>query len=315
MANLKSITELPVATSADGVNLIVNDNGYAKQIAAGAVGAQADWNVKDEANPAFVKNKPFYDTREYSEFNLTFDGNITGKEYVNATDAIYLVKISNQPISKEKIIGATIDFYYAGDVHSNTIDSNMLMTDESGSTIYGEGILFSVGQNGFTIGNSISLTTGVWVQCIIVDGSVRRGYVSKISKTTLIGGELQKIEPKYIPEPEYDLDIEIHTSFNETTQEESMDLVVNSANFEGTYEKLKSNIMPKGKLINIDTYITSDGNEQCYKAMLESSQIFAMWDHTTDSLSESADGIMFIFGDMNDGLRTCLNPDNSIDID
>lgn len=58
MANVKNITELPVAESADGLNLIVNDNGSAKQIAASAVGAQADWAETDETSPAFVKNKP-----------------------------------------------------------------------------------------------------------------------------------------------------------------------------------------------------------------------------------------------------------------
>jgi hypothetical protein len=58
MANLKNITDLPVAESAEGLNLIVNDNGAAKQIAAGAVGAQADWTETDETSPAFIKNKP-----------------------------------------------------------------------------------------------------------------------------------------------------------------------------------------------------------------------------------------------------------------
>lgn len=58
MANLKNITDLPVAESADGLNLIVNDSGSAKQIPASAVGAQADWNETDESNPAFIKNKP-----------------------------------------------------------------------------------------------------------------------------------------------------------------------------------------------------------------------------------------------------------------
>lgn len=58
MANLKNITDLPVAESAEGLNLIVNDNGAAKQIPASAVGAQADWNVSDASNPAFIKNKP-----------------------------------------------------------------------------------------------------------------------------------------------------------------------------------------------------------------------------------------------------------------
>ena len=58
MANLKNITDLPVAESAEGLNLIVNDNGSAKQIAASSVGAQADWAVEDETSPAFIKNKP-----------------------------------------------------------------------------------------------------------------------------------------------------------------------------------------------------------------------------------------------------------------
>ena len=61
MANLKNITDLPVAESAEGLNLIVNDNGSAKQIAASAVGAQADWAVTDEGSPAFIKNKPVED--------------------------------------------------------------------------------------------------------------------------------------------------------------------------------------------------------------------------------------------------------------
>lgn len=58
MANLKNITDVPVVESAEGLNLIVNDNGAAKQIAASAVGAQADFAVTDETNPAFIKNKP-----------------------------------------------------------------------------------------------------------------------------------------------------------------------------------------------------------------------------------------------------------------
>ena len=58
MSNLKSITELPMAESAEGLNLIVNDNGAAKQIAASAVGEQADWAEMNENSPAFIKNKP-----------------------------------------------------------------------------------------------------------------------------------------------------------------------------------------------------------------------------------------------------------------
>lgn len=55
MANLKNITDLPVAESAEGLNLIVNDNGAAKQIAASEVGVKS-WND--------LKDKPFYTETE-----------------------------------------------------------------------------------------------------------------------------------------------------------------------------------------------------------------------------------------------------------
>lgn len=75
MANLKNITELLMAESADGLNLIVNDNGAAKQIAASAVGAQADFAMADETSPAFIKNKPEIaqaDWTETDEFSPAF---------------------------------------------------------------------------------------------------------------------------------------------------------------------------------------------------------------------------------------------------
>lgn len=64
MANLKNITELPMAESADGLNLIVNDNGAAKQMPVSAVNVQADWNQNDPTKPDYVKNRPFYEVED-----------------------------------------------------------------------------------------------------------------------------------------------------------------------------------------------------------------------------------------------------------
>ena len=64
MANLKNITELPMAESADGLNLIVNDNGAAKQMPASAVSVQADWDQNDPTKSDYVKNRPFYEAED-----------------------------------------------------------------------------------------------------------------------------------------------------------------------------------------------------------------------------------------------------------
>ena len=75
MANLKNIVDLPVAESAEGLNLIVNDNGAAKQIAADAIckvksvnGAQPDENGNVQIDTASswndLRDKPFYSEME-----------------------------------------------------------------------------------------------------------------------------------------------------------------------------------------------------------------------------------------------------------
>ena len=58
MSNFKKITDLPIAESTENINLIVSEDGAAKQIPANQVGAQADWNETDETSPSFIMNKP-----------------------------------------------------------------------------------------------------------------------------------------------------------------------------------------------------------------------------------------------------------------
>lgn len=94
MINLKNITELPVAESTNGLNLIVNDNGAAKQIAASAVGKvktvngtkpDASGNVQIDTTSSWndLKDKPFYTETDA-------DGN----ETVHKLDTKYLPSAS-----------------------------------------------------------------------------------------------------------------------------------------------------------------------------------------------------------------------------
>lgn len=87
MANLKNITDLPVAESAEGLNLIVEDNGSAKRIAASAIegkmktvnGISPDenGNVEVDIPEGFsgswtdLKDKPFGE-----ELNMLFEGEV-----------------------------------------------------------------------------------------------------------------------------------------------------------------------------------------------------------------------------------------------
>jgi hypothetical protein len=109
MANLKNITEVPVAESAEGLNLIVNDNGAAKQIAASKVGAQADWAETDETSPAYVKNKPVEEWDFDIEFTMSWNtenSNYDLTHTVNHVSAFEDIKnkILNGDVVKKKFM-------------------------------------------------------------------------------------------------------------------------------------------------------------------------------------------------------------------
>lgn len=98
MTNFKSVTNLPLVESAEGLNLIVNDNGAAKQIAASAVGAQADWAETNENSPAFIKNKPTVNSN--TEFDVDIKAIYAMKEglsdpYVSTYTVQYLNSFEN----------------------------------------------------------------------------------------------------------------------------------------------------------------------------------------------------------------------------
>lgn len=118
MANLKNITELPVAESAEGLNLIVNDNGAAKQIAASAVGAQADWAETDESSPAFIKNKPV----EEWDLDIKVEGT-WNTENGAPNDPVFT---SNEGYSYEAFV-AKIE---SGDVPKVKMVASMAMSEE-----------------------------------------------------------------------------------------------------------------------------------------------------------------------------------------
>ncbi len=112
MANLKNITELPLVDSINGINLIVNDNGAAKQVPADAIGKvktingfepDENGNVEIEVPEGFsgswndLSDKPFYaeEKKTLVVEGVSDSGNYNvqtqleiGKEYTYCIDGI-----------------------------------------------------------------------------------------------------------------------------------------------------------------------------------------------------------------------------------
>ena len=220
MANVKNITELPLAESAEGLNLIVNDGGSAKQIAASAVGAQADFNVTDENSPAyiknkpsvaqanwaetdeskasFIKNKPFYDTRKFDTIEVTFDGNIENKENVNPEEGFYFVKVSDKTPTKEEIIGSTISMNSSGEISTLELSENEL--EVMGDLLMGADFSFLIAYTDCSL-MGLSFTKGLWFRRMM--GPDSYVYVSSLSWYGTVSGELKQINSKCIKDMYY----------------------------------------------------------------------------------------------------------------
>lgn len=85
MANLKNITELPLAESADGLNLIVEQDGVAKRVAADAVSGSGGADLDLWFN---------FETGEYVVFAGSYDS-LVEKMVNNAPFSVRAVEKGN----------------------------------------------------------------------------------------------------------------------------------------------------------------------------------------------------------------------------
>lgn len=192
MANLKNITELPVAESADGLNLIVNDNGAAKQIAASAVskvktvnGAQPDesGNVQIDTASSWndLKDKPFY--AEIEKIAIFKNQNTVSDDYT-------VIEIDPSHLAKLKV-GDFIEIVY-NDVSYLTVLNHPM--EDGSSAIYEIG-------NPFLIGAAEQYDTGEPFYAVIVPEAIFPIFCAEnaIVSAYLNVETVHKLDAKYLP--------------------------------------------------------------------------------------------------------------------
>ena len=170
MANLKNITDVPVVESAEGLNLIVNDNGAAKQIAASAVGAQADFNVTDESHPAFIKNKPAVAQADWNQNDSTQPDYIKNKpDNIGGYDLVIDVTDwencrivhGSHAVVKNKILNGTVPSVFLF-VRNNSDDNSVITIEFREVTDY----------QYFTSNNDFRIGMGEDAYIVHTDGTV-----------------------------------------------------------------------------------------------------------------------------------------------
>lgn len=307
MANLKNITELPVAESAEGLNLIVNDNGSAKQIAASAVGAQADFAVTDENSPAFIKNKPEVAQADWNQNDSSAPNYVNNRTHwvdeevvlerqtidgFTEMDGMY---VSQNFVHFEAVESEEVKVFWDGEIYNCVVVLKNNYLNIGNMSIYGEedtGEPFAIMQ-----------LTDEWGVMAYTDASPSH----KIGITREV---VHKLEEKYVPRPVEEWDLDVNADFildAETGEFNATTLTINA----GTFENVKNKILNGVPKIKVTT------NRQLLNGTtVQSSECYAMY-APEDVFNGNPELISVAFYDVYDDLNIFLMllPDNTITVE
>lgn len=87
-------------------------------------GAGTDWNENDPTSASYVQNRTHW--VEIIEGNAEFDGNLTGREFIQAADDLYFVKMSSTFLTEQELIGRTIKMYTPDEIQEMVIEESFL---------------------------------------------------------------------------------------------------------------------------------------------------------------------------------------------
>lgn len=285
MANLKSITELPVVESAEGLNLIVNDNGSAKQIAASAVGRiktvngtqpDDDGNIQIDTASSWndLKDKPFYE-----EQNITLEVEGVPDEYGNYEGL------------KTSIVAGKEYTFFIDDVEY----SNTAYFDDTDVCV----VLLALNSAGETVAwlnkNYISLNPDAF------DLSV--SHKIEMLEEPIV----HKIDAKYLPVEEWDIDVNITQSFD-SEGNTSIEYIVNdNKSFEEIKNKLVSGL-PLNNKVTFAQFLFPEATVPVYSAC----NVFCVYFPVGAEGEGSEEFIGFTMYGMNGEVNLMLLPDGTI---
>lgn len=159
--------------------------------------AVADWQAAP-MEPGHILNRTHW--AESVNVDIFFDGDITGHEIIEVDDGMYLVKMSDQVLSVDDLIGSTVTIFIKGeDPEEGTIEltaDNVFDGSSEGVPILMAGEALWCVQSDFTT-NGISMEAGVYFLCVSIDG-VPYAYVKSASCLNAMNEVVHKLDNKFL---------------------------------------------------------------------------------------------------------------------
>lgn len=234
----------------------------------GTSGGVSSWND--------ITDKPFYDTRVETTKIITFDGNFEDKEVLKPNDYQWFVRLSDDYVSAEKIIGKNIEYYNGNNGSTTTIQVTNDLITQGGSYQLIQGLLVLC-EGDVGIG-PINLTKGIWTICEM-DGETPLTYASSL-EVPVTEGQVKTLDEMYLPETtkyqsDWSVNDEASTSYikNRTHYDARVE-TIKTITFDGTFEgkevvkddfddvwftKVSDEYFPPDKLIGKNISVCFDG--------------------------------------------------------
>lgn len=163
-------------------------------------GVQSDYAQNDETQIDYIKNRPGGYYQPVPAVDIQWDGVVGDKPNVDV-DRIILVKVSDEILTAEQMIGATLTMVRGSENQSLVLPEDYIMSGD-GFVFVGEGFIFSFSQT-TVVANGNTLTapeTGTYFAYMEQDGETT--YISGLTKPETqavvpIPGELTNIKGGY----------------------------------------------------------------------------------------------------------------------
>lgn len=158
---------------------------------------KADWNAAEGADGHILNRTHWI---EEAEKDVSFDGNLDGREYVQAEDELYLVKMSDTVYKATDLIGHTVTAYMEGE---DPDTMTMEITEDSIDDLTSEGLPFLMAQQMVWICkedatvSGITIPKGTYFLCIQSEG-VSRFYTISCSVLPNAEEVIHKLDNRYL---------------------------------------------------------------------------------------------------------------------
>lgn len=287
MANFKNITDLPIAESAEGLNLIVNDNGSAKQIAADKIGGGE--KLSDFENDLFYKKKELFlelTEKDFVEWEHP-NGDFTPWVYTASPKLDWLTStnaIEYEASGVDAISGEHFSFSSADGVWFERIPT----TDGDAAVLYYSD-WFEIG-SGYDYFTSPVEEQGTFRNLVKDEFTIALFFKVSDFNLKIYRVSEKKIPAKFVEPTGWDIVLAVDGDFNTRLIKGNYDVFV---------EKWRNGDVPSAVVIQVESLENPFGTDTYPTVNL----------FPVVSLDFGPDGIAFVY-DRDQGDYICLYPDN-----